>query len=59
LDHLGPDEELVEAPFQSLIAAHKLLAFVHPGLFWRAMDTLKDKSEFDRVYVVGDLLWVI
>jgi len=57
-DYIQPGEELVEAPFQRLIAAHKLLAFVHSG-FWRAMDTLKDKIAFDRMYAAGEHPWVV
>ena len=55
-DFVNPGEELVEAPFQSLIAARKLLASKHTG-FWRAMDTLKDKIAFDRMNAAGDLPW--
>jgi glucose-1-phosphate cytidylyltransferase len=55
-DFLKAGEELVEAPFQRLIAARKLLAYKHTG-FWRAMDTLKDKIAFDRTYAAGDLPW--
>jgi glucose-1-phosphate cytidylyltransferase len=55
-DFIEPGDELVEAPFQRLIAAHKLLAFKHLG-FWRAMDTLKDKIAFDRMSAAGNLPW--
>jgi glucose-1-phosphate cytidylyltransferase len=55
-DHIQPGEELVEAPFKRLIGARKLRAFRHTG-FWRAMDTLKDKIAFDRMYAAGDRPW--
>ena len=48
---------MVEAPFERLIAARKLLAYKHTG-FWRAMDTLKDKIAFDRMNAAGDLPWI-
>jgi glucose-1-phosphate cytidylyltransferase len=57
-DYIEEREELVEAPFQRLIAARKLLAYRHTG-FWRAMDTLKDKISFDRMYAGGDAPWEI
>jgi len=55
-DHIEPGEELVEAPFKRLIDARKLRAYRHTG-FWRAMDTLKDKIAFDRMYAAGDRPW--
>ena len=55
-DYIEPGDELVEAPFQRLIEAGKLLAFKHTG-FWRAMDTFKDKITFDRMYAAGDAPW--
>jgi glucose-1-phosphate cytidylyltransferase len=55
-EFVNSGEELVEAPFERLIAARKLLAYKHTG-FWRAMDTLKDKIAFDRMYAAGDLPW--
>jgi glucose-1-phosphate cytidylyltransferase len=55
-DFIEAGDELVEAPFQRLIAARKLLAYKHSG-FWRAMDTLKDKIAFDRMNAAGDLPW--
>lgn len=55
-DYMEPGDELVEAPFERLIQARKLLAFKHTG-FWRAMDTLKDKIAFDRMYAAGETPW--
>jgi glucose-1-phosphate cytidylyltransferase len=55
-DYIEAGEELVEAPFQRLIKAHKLSAYRHDG-FWRAMDTFKDKITFDRMYANGDAPW--
>ncbi len=55
-DYIEPGDELVEAPFQRLIQARKLLGYRHEG-FWRSMDTLKDKITFDRMYAVGKAPW--
>ena len=55
-DYIQPGDELVEAPFHRLVQARKLLAFKHKG-FWRAMDTLKDKIAFDRMYAAGERPW--
>jgi glucose-1-phosphate cytidylyltransferase len=55
-DYIQPGDELVEAPFHRLIEKRKLMAYKHEG-FWRAMDTLKDKITFDRMYAVGEAPW--
>ncbi|MEQ8783484.1 MAG: sugar phosphate nucleotidyltransferase [Roseibium album] len=47
-DYIGNGEELVEEPFQKLIADGKLVTYKHEG-FWRAMDTFKDKMAFDAM----------
>jgi glucose-1-phosphate cytidylyltransferase len=57
-DYMQPGDELVEAPFHRLIDARKLMAYKHTG-FWRAMDTLKDKITFDRMYAAGEAPWQI
>ena len=56
--HLHPGEELVEEPFQRLIAAGQLSTHRHAG-FWRAMDTLKDKFFLERMHSRGDALWEV
>jgi glucose-1-phosphate cytidylyltransferase len=55
-DYIKPGDELVEAPFRALIAEQRLVAREHNG-FWVAMDTFKDKIEFDRMYARGDRPW--
>ncbi len=55
-DYIREGDELVEAPFERLIAERKLTATSYHG-FWRAMDTLKDKIEFDRMHEAGDCPW--
>jgi glucose-1-phosphate cytidylyltransferase len=47
-DHLREGEELVEEPFQRLIAAGQLMACSYDG-FWAPMDTLKDKQMLDSL----------
>jgi glucose-1-phosphate cytidylyltransferase len=57
-DYMREDEELVEAPFQRLIAERKLLVHRHPG-FWQPMDTFKDKIGFDRMEARGERPWAV
>jgi glucose-1-phosphate cytidylyltransferase len=51
-------EELVEQPFQRLIAARRLCATRWHG-FWQCMDTFKDKISFDRMEARGDCPWML
>jgi glucose-1-phosphate cytidylyltransferase len=55
-DYLGAGQDLVEEPFQRLIAARQLLAYPYEG-FWACMDTYKDKKSFDRMEQRGDMPW--
>lgn len=57
-DCIKEGEELVEEPFQRLIAERKLTGFKWNG-FWRCMDTLKDKITFDRMDAKGDCPWKV
>jgi glucose-1-phosphate cytidylyltransferase len=57
-DYIRPGEELVEEPFQRLIANKKLVAYRHLG-FWAAIDTFKDKRKFDSMYASADTPWMI
>ena len=57
-EYIKPGEELVEEPFARLIADKKLSAVRYTG-FWRAMDTFKDKIQFDRMYARGDAPWEV
>ena len=47
-DYIQEGEELVEEPFQRLIAQRKLAGLQLDG-FWQCMDTFKDKITFDRM----------
>ncbi len=57
-DHIQEGEELVEAPFERLIAARRLVGFRWEG-FWRCMDTFKDKISFDRMEARGECPWMV
>lgn len=57
-DYLGEGEDLVEEPFQRLIADRQLLAYPHKG-FWACMDTYKDKKAFDEMDERGERPWQV
>jgi glucose-1-phosphate cytidylyltransferase len=57
-DWIREGEELVEAPFQRLAAAGKLIAYPHDG-FWACMDTFKDKQLLEDVYSRGQVSWEV
>lgn len=57
-DFIQEGEELVEVPFQRLIAARKLTAYRYRG-FWQQMDTLKDKMAYDQRAGRGDCPWMV
>ncbi len=57
-DYIEAGEELVERPFERLIARQKLAVYRHEG-FWRAMDTFKDKITFDRLEASGNCPWQV
>ena len=57
-DVLREGEELVEQPFQRLLAQRKLHARKHEG-FWAAMDTFKDKITLDRMEAQGNCPWMV
>ena len=58
LDYIGEGEDLVEEPFQRLIAEEKLIAFPYEG-FWAPMDTLKDKQNLDSLVELGRPPWEV
>ena len=57
-DYMKPGDELVEAPFQRLIRERKLFSYRYEG-FWAAMDTFKDKIEYDRMEGRGIMPWKV
>jgi glucose-1-phosphate cytidylyltransferase len=57
-DYIGEGEELVNEPFQRLIQAGELVAYPHDG-FWMAMDTFKDKQQFESMVANGTTPWQV
>ncbi len=57
-NYINEGEELVEQPFQRLIAARQLSAFRWDG-FWRCMDTFKDKIALDRLEARRECPWMV
>jgi glucose-1-phosphate cytidylyltransferase len=57
-DYLRPGEDLVDEPFQRLIAEGQLIAYRHDG-FWRAMDTIKEMQELDALHESGKPPWAV
>jgi glucose-1-phosphate cytidylyltransferase len=55
-DYIRDGEDLVEEPFQRLIAEEKLIAYPYDG-FWAPMDTLKDKQTLDALTESGRPPW--
>lgn len=57
-DYLRPGEELVEQPFQRLLAVGELTAYRYQG-FWATMDTPKDKLVLDHLHAQGSPPWEV
>lgn len=57
-DYMCAGEELVEEPFQRLIAADQLLAYPYDG-FTASMDTFKDKHRFEELHAKGRAPWEV
>ena len=57
-DYIRPGEELVEEPFQRLIAEGQLVAYPYEG-FWAPMDTLKDMQNLEALYDGGRPPWAV
>jgi glucose-1-phosphate cytidylyltransferase len=55
-DYMGEGEELVQEPFQRLVASDELLAYRYDG-FWQAMDTFKDRQRLEQLYADGNAPW--
>ncbi len=55
-DYIRDGEELVEEPFNRLIEERKLCGYRYDG-FWAAMDTFKDKKQFDEMVQSGNMPW--
>lgn len=57
-DYMRPGEELVQEPFDRLIAEGQLLAHAHDG-FTASMDTFKDKQHFEELWTRGRAPWEV
>jgi glucose-1-phosphate cytidylyltransferase len=55
---MRPGDELVEAPFQRLIARGELSAYRHEG-FWMGVDTFKERHQLDELYARGAAPWAV
>jgi len=56
--YLREGEELVNEPFQRLVAEQELIAYPYEG-FWTCMDTFKDKQHLDDLYAQGGAPWQV
>jgi glucose-1-phosphate cytidylyltransferase len=57
LDHLENDSTVWEQqPLQRLATSGELMAFEHHG-FWQPMDTLRDKTYLEELWVAGNAPW--
>ena len=57
-DYMRPGEELVEEPFERLIAANELHTHQHDG-FTASMDTFKDRQHFEELHARGRAPWEV
>ena len=55
-DYIKEGDELVNEPFDRLIAESKLYAHKYEG-FWGCMDTFKEKQQLDDLYNTGRAPW--
>ena len=57
-NYIREGDELVDKPFQRLIAENQLQTYRHDG-FWACMDTFKEKQQFDDLYARGHMPWAV
>lgn len=57
-DYIRAGEELVNEPFERLIAEDQLIGYLHDG-FWAGMDTFKDKQQLENLYGAGGAPWEV
>lgn len=57
-NYINSGEELIEEPFQRLIAEGQLVTYKYKG-FWVGMDTFKDKTLLEEMHSKGKAPWVI
>lgn len=57
-DYLEDGEDLVQQPFQRLMAQNELFGLKYDG-FWSCMDTYKDKQRFEDLVAHGQTPWEV
>lgn len=57
-DFIRPGEDLVDQPFQRLIAAKELITVKHTG-FWACMDTFKERQQLEDLWSKGAAPWQV
>jgi glucose-1-phosphate cytidylyltransferase len=57
-DYIRPGEDLVDQPFQRLIAARELMTIKHRG-FWACMDTFKERQQLEDFWSKGAAPWQV
>ena len=57
-DYLLPGEDLVNEPFERLLAHGYLIGVKHEG-FWACMDTYKEMQEFEQMCVRDEMPWQV
>ena len=55
---VGDDSVLEKRPLEQLALDGQLSAFKHDG-FWKPMDTLREKNEFEELWKSGDAPWQV
>jgi len=59
IDYIAGDETIWEAePLTRLAQTGQLMAFEHAG-FWQPMDTLRDKTQLERLWASGAAPWKV
>jgi len=57
-NYINYGEEMVEEPFERLVAERKLMTYRHKG-YWQSMDTFKDKMLLDELQRDGNSPWEV
>ena len=56
--YMHEGEELVQEPFQRLVAQQQVIAYKYDG-FWAAMDTFKDRQQLEELCARGNAPWEV
>lgn len=57
-EYLGEGEDLVDQPFQRLVACGQLVAYHYQG-FWQSMDTQRDRQVLEDLHASGRPPWEV